>query len=189
MKMNITRIENELLQSATYLFDGYLVDCGDSEKIIEAFDGRELKGIFLTHCHQDHIYGIEKVLNRYPQAKVYCSQKTFIGLHDDTLNLSYIIPEHSFCFTQDENVVILEDGVYTIDGMKVEVVSTPGHSEDCLSYIIEDCIFTGDSYIPFAKVFTKWPTSNKALALENETRLKEIAETRKLKVYPGHWIR
>lgn len=187
--MNITRIENELLQSATYLFDGYLVDCGDSDKIIETLESRELKGIFLTHCHQDHIYGIEKVLNRYPQAKVYCSQKTFEGLHDDTLNLSYIIPEHSFCFTKNENVVILEEGIHTIDGMKVEVISTPGHSEDCLSFIIEDNIFTGDSYIPFAKVFTKWPTSNKTLALENEAKLKELILTRGLNVYSGHWTR
>ena len=181
--MEITTIQNELLQSATYLFDGYLVDCGDSDKIINALDGNELKGIFLTHCHQDHIYGIEKVLKQYPLAKVYCSQKTFEGLHDDTLNLSYIIPEHSFRFTQDENVVILEEGIHTIDEMKVEVISTPGHSEDCLSFIIEDNIFTGDSYIPFAKVFTKWPTSNKALALENEARLKEIVEARNLKVF------
>lgn len=187
--MNITRIENKLLQSATYLIDGYLVDCGDSKKIIEALDGKELKGIILTHCHQDHIYGIEKVLNRYPHAKVYCSQKTFEGLHDDTLNLSYIIPKHSFCFTQDENVVILGEGTHTIDGIMVEVISTPGHSEDCLTFIIEDNIFTGDSYIPFAKVFTKWPTSNKALAIENEVRLKEIAETRNLKIFPGHWTR
>lgn len=187
--MEITTIQNELLQSATYLFDGYLVDCGDSEKIIKALDGKELRGIFLTHCHQDHIYGIEKVLKQYSHAKVYCSQKTFEGLHDDTLNLSYIIPEHSFRFTQDENVVILEEGIHTIDGMKVDVISTPGHSEDCLSFIIEDNIFTGDSYIPFAKVFTKWPTSNKTLAKVNEAKLKEIAETRNLKVLPGHRTR
>lgn len=187
--MEVICIQNELLQSATYLFDGYLVDCGDSEKIINALEDKKLKGIFLTHCHQDHIYGIEEVLTRYPHAKVYCSQNTWEGLKDGKLNLSYIIPEHSFCFTQDENVVVLEDGEYTIDSKKVEVISTPGHSEDCLSFIIEDCIFTGDSYLPFAKVFTKWPTSNKALAIENEARLKEIAETRKLKVLPGHWTR
>ena len=76
-----------------------------------------------------------------------------------------------------------------VGNMKVEVISTPGHSEDCLSYIIEDIIFTGDSYIPFAKVFTKWPTSNKTLAKVNEAKLKEIAETRNLKVLPGHWTR
>ena len=187
--MVITCIKNELLQSASYFFDGYLVDCGDYDKILDTLEGQMLKGIFLTHCHQDHIYGIEKVLAKFPYAKVYCSQKTRDGLKDDNLNLSYIIPEFYFCFTQEKSVVVLDEGIHSIDGMKVEVVFTPGHSEDCLSYIIEDCIFTGDSYIPFAKVFTKWPTSNKALALENETRLKEIAETRKLKVYPGHWIR
>lgn len=187
--MKVTCIQNELLQSATYLFDGYLVDCGDSGKIIHALEGKELKGIFLTHCHHDHIYGIVKVLIRFPHAKVYCSQKTWEGLKDDKLNLSYIIPDHSFCFTQDENVVVLEEGLHTIDGIKMEVISTPGHSDDCLSFIIEDCIFTGDSYIPFAKVFTKWPTSNKVLALENEAKLKELILARDLNVYPGHWTR
>lgn len=185
--MNITCIENELLQSATYCFDGYLVDCGDSDKILNVLEGKELKGIFLTHCHQDHIYGIEKVLVRYPLAKVYCSQRTLEGLEDDNLNLSYIRPDYSFQFDKEENVVVLDDGIHHIDNLIVEVISTPGHSEDCLSYIIEDNIFTGDSYIPFAKVFTKWPTSNKSLALENEAKLKDIAETRNLKVRPGHW--
>ena len=187
--MEIKTIQNELLQSATYLFDRYILDCGNAKKIMNALDGNDLKGIFLTHCHQDHVYGLEKILKEYPNAKVYCSQKTREGLKDDNLNLSYIIPEHSFQFTHDENVVILEDGTYTIDDLKVEVISTPGHSEDCLTFIIDDNIFTGDSYIPFAKVFTKWPTSNKALALENEIKLKEIVQNRNLKVFPGHWTR
>lgn len=185
--MNITCIQNELLQSATYYFEGYLIDCGDSDKILDVLEGKELKGIFLTHCHQDHIYGIEKVLAQYPHTKVYSSLKTFEGLKNDELNLSYIMPEYSFRFGKDSNVVVLDDGIHYIDNMKVEVISTPGHSEDCLSYIIEDNIFTGDSYIPFAKVFTKWPTSKKSFALENEAKLKEIAETRNLKVRPGHW--
>ena len=185
--MNITCIQNKLLQSATYFSEGYLVDCGDSDKILDVLEGKELKGIFLTHCHQDHIYGIEKILAQYPHAKVYCSQKTFEGLKNDELNLSYIMANYSFRFDKYNNVVVLDDGIHQIDNMKVEVISTPGHSEDCLSYIIEDNIFTGDSYIPFAKAFTKWPTSNKPLALENEAMLKEIAEIRNLKVRPGHW--
>lgn len=187
--MNITRIENELLQSASYLFDEYLVDCGDSEKIIEALEGKDLKGIFLTHCHQDHVYGIKAVLKKYPLAKVYCSQKTFDGLKNDNLNLSYIIPKFSSLFTKDENVVVLEEGITIIDGMEVEVISSSGHSEDCMSYIIKDFIFTGDSYLPFSKVFTKWPTSNKALALESEANLKLLVRERNLKVFPGHWTR
>lgn len=163
------------------------MDCGDSEKILEALEGRELKGIFLTHCHQDHVYGIEKVLDKFPKAKVYCSQKTFEGLKEPMLNLSYIMPDYDFTFTHDDNVVILKEGINKIDDLSVEVLSTTGHSEDCISFIIEDNIFTGDAHIPFVKVFTKWPTSNKILAKESEERLLQIIQERNPNIYPGHW--
>lgn len=185
--MIVTTIKNELLQSATYLIGEYLVDCGDSKKILEALEGRELKGIFLTHCHQDHVYGIEKVLQKFPEAKVYCSQKTFEGLKDPMLNLSYIMPGYDFTFSHDDKVVILQEGIYKIGVLIVEVLSTTGHSEDCISFIIDDCIFTGDAHIPFAKVFTKWPTSNKALAKESEEKLLKIIKECNLNIYPGHW--
>ena len=62
-----------------------------------------------------------------------------------------------------------------------------GHSNDCQSYIIEGNIFTGDALLQFTKVFSKWPTSNKKLALENEQRLRQLAEARNLIIQPGHW--
>jgi len=185
--MKASLINNSLLKSATYLFNGYLVDCGDADKIFDALGGETLKGIFLTHCHQDHVYGIEKVLQRYPTAKVYCSQKTYEGLKDPMLNLSYIIPEHTFRFERDENIIILQEGIHQIDNIAVEVLSSVGHSDDCITYIIENNIFTGDAHIPFAKVFTKWPTSNKEQALLTEKKLLDIIQNRKLNVYPGHW--
>lgn len=186
--MRVIAIKNELLQSATYLMGDYLVDCGDSNKILEALEGRELKGIFLTHCHQDHVYGIEKVLEKFPNAKVYCSQKTFEGLNDPLLNLSYIMPDYDFTFSHDDNVVILQEGINKIDDLTVEVLSTTGHSEDCISLIIEDNIFTGDAHIPLAKVFTKWPTSDKIHALESEQKLLKLISELNLKVRPGHWL-
>lgn len=185
--MNIITIKNDLLQSATYLFNCYLVDCGDSKKIIEELGETSLKGIFLTHCHQDHVFGIEQILQKYPDAKVYCSQKTLDGLKDPMLNLSYIMPNYDFVFNHEENVVILQEGTHQIDGILVEVISCIGHSEDCISFIIGDNIFTGDSHIPFTKVFTKWPTSNKQQALESELKILNIINNRNLKVYPGHW--
>jgi len=185
--MQVFTIKNNLLKSASYLIGDYLVDCGDSGKILKALGERELKGIFLTHCHQDHVYGIEKVLQKFPEAKVYCSQKTFEGLKDSMLNLSYIMPDYDFTFTHDDNVVIFQEGINMIEDLTVEVLSTTGHSEDCISLIIGDNIFTGDAHIPFVKVFTKWPTSNKTLAKESEERLLQIIKERNLNIYPGHW--
>ena len=146
-----------------------------------------MKGLFLTHCHQDHVYGIEKVLQKYSEAKIYCSAKTLKGLKDSNLNLSYIMQDYSFTFNKEENVVILPEGKHQIGNLQVEVLSSEGHSEDCISFIIGDNIFTGDAHNPFFRVFTKWPTSNKTDADRSEQKLLERIKKRKLNVLPGHW--
>ena len=173
----------------TYFGRYYLIDCGDGDAILKMADENriEIQGIFLTHCHQDHIYGLPKVLERFPNAKIYCSGMTHKGLKDDMLNLSYIIPEFSFPFIYDDNIVELTEGIHVIDGLEVEMIICNGHSNDCQAYIIDGNLFTGDAYLPFAKVFTKWPTSNKQLALESEQKLRHLAVERNLIIRPGHW--
>ena len=182
-------IKNQLLQSASYIIGNLLVDCGDGDAILKAVEDNnvEIKGTLLTHCHQDHIYGLPLVMERFPNAKIYCSAMTHLGLKDDSLNLMYIMPEYAFEFKYDDSVVELQEGINRIDDIVVEMIACNGHSNDCQSYVIGDNLFTGDAHIPHAKVFTKWQTSNKALAMESERKLLQIAEERSLKIRPGHW--
>lgn len=191
--ITIEVIHNKLLQSSSYIlsFEEVLiiVDCGDSKKIINAIGlNRKPTAIFLTHCHQDHVYGLLQLLEQYPFLTVYCSQSTFDGLKNEEQNLSYIISESTWAFNKEKQVIIINEGILMVNDLTIEVISTPGHSDDCMSYIIGDNIFTGDSYIPFAKVFTKWPRSNKVLANENEKKIISLINERQLKVYPGHWV-
>ncbi len=187
--MVVVPLKNKLLHSVSYLFGNYIVDCGDGAAILEKAKEQEteIRGIFLTHCHQDHIYGIPKVMGCFPDAKIYCSEMTHKGLLDDSLNLSYIMPEFSFPFIYNDNVVELTEGIHQIDDMTVEMIICNGHSNDCQSYIIENNLFTGDAYIPFSRVFTKWPTSNKEIAVESEQKLMRLSNDRKLTICPGHW--
>lgn len=187
--MVVAPIKNKLLQSVSYLIGNYIIDCGDGEAILEKAKEQEteIRGIFLTHCHQDHIYGLPKVMERFPNAKIYCSEMTHKGLLDDSLNLSYIMPEFSFPFIYNDNVVELTEGFHQIDDITVEMIICNGHSNDCQSYIIDNNLFTGDACIPFTKVFAKWPSSNKSLALKSEQKLLQIANDRKLIIQPGHW--
>ena len=182
-------VKNSLLQSATYFIGSYLIDCGDGDAILKIAKEKNIKirGIFLTHCHIDHIYGLPKVMGRFPNAKIYCSEMTHKGLSDESLNLSYILPEFLFSFDYDDNVVELKEGVHLIDNIEVEMIICNGHSNDCQSYIIGGNLYTGDAFLSFARVFTKWPTSNKDLAIESEQKLQKLAEVRKLTIRPGHW--
>ena len=44
------------------------------------------------------------------------------------------------------------------------------------SRVNDECIFTGDAYIPGIKVVTSFPRSNKTQAAASETRIKELAK-------------
>lgn len=182
-------IKNSLLQSASYIIGNFLIDCGDGEAILKVVDEKniEIRGIFLTHCHQDHIYGLPVIMKHFPNVKIYCSEMTLRGLNDDHLNLMYIMPEFAYTFIYNDNVVVLNEGNHIIENVEIQMIVCNGHSNDCQSYIIGNNLFTGDAHIPFSKVFTKWPTSSKLLAIESEQKLLQLAEQHNLIIRPGHW--
>ena len=135
--IKVEKIYNDLLQSVSYLVTIenklIVVDCGDYEKMITAIGtNREPAIILLTHCHQDHVYGLTKLLDKYTKAYVYCSLLTLEGLKDEERNLSYIIPEYPIIFTQEKQVNLIQEGVQYIKGIQIEVLSTPGHYDDCM---------------------------------------------------------
>ncbi len=68
--------------------------------------------------------------------------------------------------------------------MKVHAVFTPGHSPCCVTWVLDDMMFTGDSYIPGVKTVTNLPHCDKKQAACSEILIKKLAEHRT--VYPGH---
>ena len=68
----------------------------------------------------------------------------------------------------------------------MRVYSTPGHCPSCLTFQVENKLFTGDSYIPEVKVVSKLPKGNKNLAKVSEQRIIELSSG--IDVCPGHGI-
>ena len=63
--MQVSRLVNSFYTSNTYLISDaagegvWLVDCGDyASQVKPLLDGRTVLGVFLTHTHSDHIYGL-----------------------------------------------------------------------------------------------------------------------------------
>lgn len=192
MIVQTKRVINSLFTSCSYVIDVgedvfWLVDCGDVEPFKTLLEGKQLKGILITHVHFDHIYGLNYLLKLFPDTLVYTNEVGKDALLDAKKNLSYY-HETPFVFEYPDNIMIVNDGdeIELSDGLKAKVMETPGHHPSCLTYVVGDAIFTGDSYIPGIKVVTNLPKGNKKQAQESLDKIMQLAENHT--VYPGHYI-
>ena len=194
--ISVETIVNTTLNSCSYLvYDtetkkASLFDCGDVQPIIDILNRNhlELEGIFITHSHFDHIYGVNDIIAKYPSIRVYCSALTLEGMQDERINLSYMHVD-DFTYKGLKNTILINGNtnVSCLD-RPLEIIETPGHDKDCLSYILGDMLFSGDSFSYDFRVFTEWYRSDKQQALENESLLACMAKERRLRVFPGHII-
>ena len=94
--MIINRFVNSVFDSNTYILSKeqdkncWLVDCGDAEVLIDwiKINNKKLNGVFVTHSHFDHIYGLNRVVEAFPSCIIYTSQRGKEGLFSDRLNIS-----------------------------------------------------------------------------------------------------
>lgn len=194
--IKVNTFHNSILRSCSYCiyddvsFEGYLVDVGDVEPILSFIKSNHIliEGVFLTHPHFDHVYGITEFINYNPSVRIFCSEEALSGLKNEDVNMSYMYLEDEFNLPPDERFEIINsDSRLTCFSFPLQIISCPGHDTGCLSYIIGDNIFTGDSYTPFAPVTYNWHRCDKQQALENEAYIREIIKVKGLKVYPGHY--
>lgn len=186
--MVVNQVVNSIFRSCSYILThaghSWLVDCGDVDQILPYIKGT-LCGILLTHGHFDHIYGLNQLLNLYPDVPVYTNDYGLETLYDDKLNFSKFYG-NTLQLQPVNNIRILHDGdeFELFDGVNVHAVFTPGHSPCCVTWVLDDMMFTGDSYIPGVKTVTNLPHCDKKQAACSEILIKQLAEHRT--VYPGH---
>ena len=134
----------------------YMVDSGvnGSERQIAQYmkdigrDIYEVKAIFLTHAHPDHI-GTAAWFQKRTGCKIFASkgERTWI----ENIDLQYKerpIPNFYNLAGKSAKVdVTVQDGdlISLEDNLKVKVISTPGHSTDEVSYIVGNSLFLGDA--------------------------------------------
>ena len=132
--MRIETIHNTILQSCTYIIfddisdDCFLIDCGDVEPIEDFIrtNSKQLSGIFLTHSHYDHIYGLTEIIMKHTDVIVYASSATIEGLTDPDINLSYMYDNGDYIVECAKTCDILAHQMCIL-GMCVQPISTPGH--------------------------------------------------------------
>lgn len=102
----------------------------------------ELKWILETHAHADHLSGA-------PYIKEQLGGKIAIGTHILKVQKTF---KNLFNFEEDFNSDgsqfdrLINDGdILKIGSLTLNAMHTPGHTPACMSYIIEDTAFVGDT--------------------------------------------
>lgn len=136
-----------------YLIDSGVFGC--EKQIMDYLDSisrniAEIKVIFLTHAHPDHI-GSAAWFQEHARCRIYASEGEKRWIEDIDLQFKERpIPNFYQLAGRSSKVdVVVKDGdkINLEDGVTVSVIRTAGHSCDEVSYLACGNMFIGDSAI------------------------------------------
>lgn len=180
----ITCHTNSFFNSISYKIGSVLIDPGDKwEGFID------VEKVLLTHAHFDHIYGLNELLKASPNIRIYTNSCGKDMLLNAKKNMSFY---HETPFTieieKENSIILVDDGeeIQLDNGQVAKAIFTPGHNPSCITWLIDDLLFTGDAYIPDVKIVTNLPGGNKTQSQQSINIIKELAIGRE--ICPGHMV-
>ena len=163
-----------------------VIDPADhAQKIIEWMKSENLKpvAILLTHGHFDHIMGVEGIRKEYG-IPVYASRDEVDVLAKPQLNVSTMMGAY---LSMKADELFCDGDVLELAGMKLKVISTPGHPIGSVCFYIEEekVLISGDTLFEASVGRTDFPTGSSRQLIESiKTRLFILPDD--TSVFPGH---
>ena len=135
-----------------------LIDPGDEDqKIIQILEENNLQPIAIinTHAHLDHIGAVTEIKERY-------TIPFYLHIAEKPVLESYPVATRMFGLQEKETPSvdkwIESGGPLKIGPFVFSIIETPGHTPGGCSYVIEDCVFVGDTLFPVSYTHLTLPT-------------------------------
>jgi len=161
-----------------------LVDPGDeTDRILSALDELTVspEAILLTHTHFDHIGAVAPIA-RATGAPVYCPADEIAVLRDPS---AFYPPMFGPIQGWEAEHAVAGGGRLQLAGLDIEVISTPGHSPDHVTYAVEGALFSGDVLFQGSIGRTDLPGADHGTLMRSiATLLERFGDD--TRVHPGH---
>jgi len=175
-------MQNARVLACTRTNEAVVIDPGGEAQRIYDFikkKGYNLKAIWLTHSHLDHIGGVKKLLELHPMQLVAHPDEAFMRSSVVTVARMYGIPDGAFENCREPDVFIKGGETLKVGEVEFQVLFTPGHSPGHVSLYCknENLVIAGDVLFAGAIGRTDLPGG------DYETLLRSVRE--KLFTLPG----
>lgn len=121
-----------------------------------------LKHILITHSHDDHITGIKTILKIY-DARIYSYRQVIAGF---------------------PAVKVRDYDKLELDSFTFEVLETPGHSGDSLTFKLDNLLFTGDTLLAGSIGYTVDAFSRGLIISSLKEKIFSLTDD--TYIFPGH---
>jgi len=163
-------------------------------ELLEVLGGKSVDAIILNHSEEDHSGALSPVLERFPEAPVYCTAACRTRLQSTYPNVHFVCVEHdasiqigdfSFRFLHtpglhwDDNMVTLfeSEGILFSNDLFGQYLGCESLKDDDLS--ADELLSGADGY--FEKVFA-------SASAEQKQVISEINEQNFRRIAPGHGV-
>lgn len=186
--MKIYHVSTGLLHVNTYFLvneetnNAVAIDTGERYERIKEIEKNlniTIKAVLLTHAHFDHAGNVKKL--QEDGVKIYISKIDAPKLlNEDNLakdfgrKFNYCVADYTF-----------SDGeILDIEGVKIKVLGTPGHTDGSVTFMVDNALFTGDTLFNGTVGRTDFPTGDYEQLVLSVRKLFSLDGN--YTVYPGH---
>jgi len=131
--------------------------------------------ILNTHGHFDHVWSNSVVKEKF-NIPIYCPKDDCFMLKDDPFSQG--TPK------SQEDVAVVKDQTFHIDGIEVKFHHFPGHTPGCSAIEIQDALFSGDFIFEGSIGRVDFPYSNPDNMKKSINKI--LTWVNDITIYPGH---
>ena len=202
IKLEIKQYTWDKIDSNSWLIlenkHGLLIDAVENEELYKAIKPLESLTIILTHCHFDHIIGLNQIRRIKPETEVIATKLCSEYIGNKFRNMSASATAF-MCFYKGEKknngpitpficgsaeMTFENEMIIRWQRHNIKLTAVHGHSQDSLVLQFdEDILFTGDTLLRNTTV-TRLPGGNTRRFWEEDIPLLRAMKAQK--VYPGH---